>query len=95
LLNHRGFAEAGSVVPFDRSESGMRAAIGDYVHAAGSCAMGVVVDARCRLRGYDGVVVCDASVMPNLPRANTHLPTVMIAERVAAMLSASLSASAS
>ena len=31
-------------------------------------------------------MVCDASVMPNLPRANPHLPTVMIAERVAALI---------
>ena len=53
-------------------------------HAAGTCAMGTVVDESCRLLGYDGVVVCDASVMPQAPRANTHLPTVMIAERIAA-----------
>ena len=50
-----------------------RAALGDYVHAAGTCAMGTVVDSSCRLVGYDGVVVCDASVMPQLP-ARQHAP---------------------
>jgi choline dehydrogenase-like flavoprotein len=45
-----------------------------------------VVDERCRVIGYEALLVCDASVMPNVPRANTHLPTVMIAERVAAWL---------
>jgi len=30
--------------------------------------------------------VCDASIMPIVPRANTHLPTVMLAERIAATL---------
>jgi len=30
--------------------------------------------------------VADASVMPDIPSANTHLPTVMIAERIAALL---------
>ena len=37
-----------------------------------------------RVIGYDGLRVCDASVMPDLPRANPHLTTVVIAERVAA-----------
>ena len=71
----------------------MRAALGDYVHATGTCRMGVVVDPMCRVVGHDRLWVCDASVMPAVPRANTHLPTVMLAERVAAMLSASLSTS--
>lgn len=67
-------------------------AVGDYVHAAGSCRMGAisdplaVVDELCHVIGYESLVVCDASVMPNLPRANPCLPTVMIAERVSAMI---------
>lgn len=79
---------------YDLSDQGLRSAVGDYVHAVGTCRMGVaddphaVVDARCRVVGYDGLLVCDASVMPTVPRANTHLPTVMIAERVAAMFDA-------
>ena len=62
---------------------------GDYVHAAGSCAMGdpaspmSVVDTRCRVIGYEGIRVCDASVLPALPRANTHFPVMMVAERTA------------
>ena len=47
-----------------------------------------VVDSRCRVIGYQSLVVCDASVMPNLPRANPCLPTVMIAERISAMIDA-------
>lgn len=88
-------ARVADVLPYDASEAGMRAALGDYVHAAGSCRMGVVVDSTCRVHGHDGLWVCDASVMPVVPRANTHLPTVMLAERVAAMLSASLPTSSS
>ena len=58
----------------------------DYVHAAGTCRMGrvgdpaAVVDAHCRVIGFDRLRVCDASVIPDLPRANTHLTTVAIAE---------------
>jgi choline dehydrogenase-like flavoprotein len=33
--------------------------------------------------GFEGLRVCDASVMPDLPRANTHLPTVALAEGIA------------
>ena len=45
-----------------------------------------VVDTDCRVIGYDGLRVCDASVMPDLPKANTHLTTVAIAERLVAKL---------
>ena len=72
----------------DRSRAAAASSLGHYLHAAGTCAMGTVVDPQCRVRGYERLMVCDASVMPNLPRANPHLPTVMIAERVAALTSA-------
>lgn len=89
------FTAIATALSHDTSDAGVRAALGDYVHAAGTCRMGAaddpaaVVDERCRVIGYDGLLVCDASVMPNAPRANTHLPTVMIAERIAAWMAAS------
>jgi 5-(hydroxymethyl)furfural/furfural oxidase len=67
----------------------LRAHVQDYVHAAGTCRMGrpddplAVVDPDCRYIGVDNLLVVDASVMPSVPRANTHLTTVMIAEKVA------------
>jgi choline dehydrogenase-like flavoprotein len=66
----------------------LRANVSDYVHAVGTCRMGArddpaaVVDTDCRVIGYDALRVCDASVMPDLPKANTHLTTVAIAERL-------------
>jgi choline dehydrogenase-like flavoprotein len=45
--------------------------------------MGVVVDQFCRVFGYEGLRVCDASVFPDIPAANTHIPTVMLAEQMA------------
>jgi choline dehydrogenase-like flavoprotein len=68
----------------DSIEQWVRAAVGDYVHASSSCAMGTVVDGDGRLVGYDGVYVCDASVFPSIPDVNTHLPTTMLAERLSA-----------
>jgi choline dehydrogenase-like flavoprotein len=68
----------------DSIEQWVRSAVGDYVHASSSCAMGTVVDADGRLVGYEGVYVCDASVFPSIPDVNTHLPTTMLAERLSA-----------
>ena len=62
---------------------------GDAQHASCTCRMGdpsaptSVVDPECRVLGVDGLRVIDASVMPAVVRANTHLTTVMIAERMA------------
>lgn len=86
-------AAVAEVLPYDSSDSGVRAALGDYVHASSTCRMGVVVDHRCRVVGHDGLWVCDASVLPFVPRANTHLPVMALAERVAAMLNDELPAS--
>jgi 5-(hydroxymethyl)furfural/furfural oxidase len=58
--------------------------VGDYVHASCTCRMGVLVDDPCRVFGHEGLYVCDASVFPDIPDVNTHIPTVMLAEVVAA-----------
>ena len=42
-----------------------------------------VVDARGAVHGIDRLFVADASVMPTIPSANTNLPTIVIAERIA------------
>jgi choline dehydrogenase len=64
----------------------------DAQHASGTCRMGAaddprsVVDPECRVIGCTGLRVVDASIMPGVPRANTHLTTVAIAERMADVL---------
>jgi hypothetical protein len=52
----------------------------------GSCAIGRSLDPKCRVIGYEGLRVCDASSMADLPRANTHLTTVVMAEHLASQL---------
>ena len=42
-----------------------------------------VVDQYCRVRGVEGLRVVDASVMPNIVRANTNVTCMMIGERAA------------
>lgn len=59
---------------------------GTYHHAVGTCAMGSVVSPDGQVLGVDGLWVADASVMPEVPAANTNLPTMMLAERISAVL---------
>ena len=54
-----------------------------FFHPVGTCAIGRVVDGDGRVLGIDGLVVADASVMPTIPRANTNLSTLALAERLA------------
>ena len=42
-----------------------------------------VVDQFGRVHGVEGLRVADASIMPECPRANTNVATMMIGERVA------------
>lgn len=72
-------------------ETYIRESVVTYHHQVGTCAMGVdemaVVDpATLKVHGLEGVRIADASIMPLVPTGNTNAPTVMIAERAAAML---------
>ena len=57
-------------------------------HPTGTCRMGLpndpsaVVDPDGRVIGMEGLRVADASVMPTIPRGNTNIPTIMVAEKL-------------
>jgi len=80
----------------DDDEAGLMKAAGDIgttiFHPVGTAKMGLpsdpmaVVDERLRVAGIEHLRVIDASVMPTITSGNTNAPTMMIAEKGAALL---------
>jgi 5-(hydroxymethyl)furfural/furfural oxidase len=72
----------------------VRRNVGGTWHPSGTCRMGAIDDPQAvtlsdgRVIGVTGLRVCDASLMPSIPCANTNVPTIMIAERVADLIKA-------
>ena len=74
----------------------LAAAAGDIgttiFHPVGTCKMGrpgdpdAVVNSELKLNGVARLRVADASVMPTITSGNTNAPTIMIAERAAALV---------
>ena len=59
-------------------------------HPVGACSMGTgesaVVDPQLRVRGLDGLRVCDSSIMPRITTGNTNAPTIMIGEKASDLI---------
>lgn len=72
-------------------ESYIRGYTYSIFHPSGTCRMGpdgrsAVIDPRLKLHGLDGLRIADASIFPSIPSANTNAPTMMVAEKGAALI---------
>jgi 5-(hydroxymethyl)furfural/furfural oxidase len=76
----------------DRLNEFVSESVTGMAHHVGTCRMGAisdpmaVVDSSARVRGIKGLRVIDASIMPDIPRANTNIPTIMLAEKLASSI---------
>ena len=80
---------AGLLADEKAMEEFIRASVTGCWHPSGTCRMGAADDPMAvtspdgRVYGVDGLTVCDASLFPCVPRANTNIPTIMCAEKIA------------
>ena len=82
--------------PDDRSDAALRDHCRRFVktnyHPAGTARMGrdddpmAVLDTRLRVRGIEGLRVCDLSAMPDINAGNTQAPAMMMGDRCADMV---------
>ncbi len=81
------------VIPEHDDDDTLRAHCKRFVktnyHPAGTCKMGAdgdpmaVLDTRMRVRGVDGLRVCDMSAVPDINAGNTNAPAMMLGARCA------------
>jgi choline dehydrogenase len=79
LAEHEALQRLGRPVTAPLDET-----LGLYFHPVGTCSENV--DDEFRVRGHENLYVCDASVFATIPRANTHLPTLALAEKLGSQL---------
>jgi choline dehydrogenase len=90
LLHEPIGIDAEIVADDDALDAALDTRVASAYHFTGTARMGTadderaVVDQQGRVHGCEGLRVADASVIPTVPAANTMLPTLMVAERLAA-----------
>ncbi len=71
-------------------DASIRRHVAHYYHPVGTCMMGTgsdsVCDAKGKVHGMQRLTVGDVSLMPQIPRANTNIPAVVIGEKIAGLL---------
>jgi choline dehydrogenase len=93
LIDHE-MAPGGEVDDGDTLPKNIVANVAAYLHPTSTVAMGTdadptsVVDSWGQVRGIEALRVVDASIIPDIPSVGTNVTTIMLAERIAARLSA-------
>ena len=80
-----------AVASESRADADIRARAGSVFHASCTCRMGpdpseASSTTGCACTASSGLRVIDASIFPNVTSGNTNAPTMMVAEKGAAMV---------
>ena len=92
MANGRATPTDDDLASDDSLDAWLLRTVGTSYHVSGTCKMGpvsdpmAVVDQYCRVHGLKGLRVVDASIMPDVIRANTNATTIMIGERAADLM---------
>ncbi|MCJ1446988.1 MAG: hypothetical protein MMC23_007496 [Stictis urceolatum] len=81
-----GYPQLSSRSTDEEIDAGVRRAAGSFYHAAGTAAMGKVVDNECRVFGVEGLRVVDASVLPTPLSGHYMVPVYALAEQIAEII---------
>jgi choline dehydrogenase len=93
LIDHE-MAPGNAVDDGEALRANIVSTVGAYLHPTSTVPMGTdfdptaVVDAWGKVRGLEALRVVDASILPDIPSVGTNVTTIMVAERIAAKLSA-------
>jgi choline dehydrogenase len=93
LIDHE-MAPGNTVDDGEALQANIIANVAAYLHPTSTVPIGVdsdptsVVDAWGKVRGVEALRVVDASILPEIPSVATNVTTIMVAERIAAKLSA-------
>jgi choline dehydrogenase len=91
MLNHSSLAGVlGRACTDVSNDEAIRREVAHYYHPVGTCAMGKGAMSVCnetgKVHGLNRVWVGDVSLMPQIPRANTNIPAIVIGERISQLL---------
>ncbi len=92
LLGDEVYPGLGAAAGLDELMHWVEAHPDNYWHPVGTCRMGpsgddgAVVDHRGSVHGVEALTVADCSIMPQVPRATTAMPAIVIGERIALAL---------
>ena len=91
MLNHPALAAVlGDRITQLSTDQDIRREVVHYYHPVGTSMMGsgelAVCEPTGRVHGLPNLVVADVSLMPQIPRANTNIPAIVIGERIAQLM---------
>ena len=86
IMQHRPDVFGDNILFGDDIRASLERTAQPYYHNVGTCKIGDVVDAQLKVIGLEGLRVADASIIPNVPNANTNPAALLVGYRAADLI---------